>query len=350
MIFVGVRDYKENDKMKIFFSKMDKNIKLYNYFFDNNYYDFINFYYDCSDDNTTHYLFINHEGLENDKKYYFLFLNLVGSEAQIAQISKEEYDFKIFKYSNIGRFNYFNPDENNLQIIKFKCSGKGNKILANIKYDQKEDERELRSLGWPRIYNFPFTFGNKKLTVNYGSLINGKGFDIQIFTQNGEKNKYFDLIFENNKIKIKNDEPNIIEISDKNHFFNFTIESNENIETIVAISISGQEFYRINQNKKYLIINGYNIGSYYSYEIEHEFNTNYKIDFEIKAKNNFPKICYHVSNVPYLYSETQNCFILNSSEIKNISLHNIFKYSENEEYNLDKQKKILFSCLWRWIL
>ena len=55
-VIVGVKDYKENDKMTIFFSKMDKNIKLYNYFFAS--FSFINFYSDCSDGDTTHYLLI----------------------------------------------------------------------------------------------------------------------------------------------------------------------------------------------------------------------------------------------------------------------------------------------------
>ena len=336
-VIVGVKDYKENDKMTILFSKMDKNIKLYNYFFSSS--EFINFYSDCSDGDTTHYLFINHKNLQKDRKYYFNFYNLVGSEPKIAQISKEEYDFKNFNYSNIGKFNYFTPDENNLHIIKFQCSGKGNKILANIRYYQKINETELLYLSeYYSIYDFPFTFGNKKLTVDY-SYIDGDEFDIQIFTPNGEKNKYFDLIFENNKIKIMNDESNIIKISDKKNFYNYTIESNENIETIVSIKISGKANHKINPDKKYLTLYTDDMGDYFVYEIEHEFNTNYNIDFEIKNSYSLKKICYLVSNIPLLYYNPQNCFLLNTSEIKNISLHNIFKYSENEKYNLDKQKK-----------
>ena len=69
---------------------------------------------------------------------------------------------------------------------------------------------------------------------------------------------------------------------------------------------------------------------YFVYEIEHEFNTNYNIDFEVKNSYSLKKICYLVSNIPLLYYNPQNCFLLNTLEIKNISLHNIFKYSENE--------------------
>ena len=127
--------------------------------------------------------------MQKDQNYYLNFHNLVGSEPKIAQISKEEYDFKNFNYSNIGKFNYFTPDENNLHIIKFQCSGKGNKILANIIYYKKINERELVYLSDNnKISDFPFTFGNKKLTVDY-SEIDGNGFDIQIFTPNGENNK-----------------------------------------------------------------------------------------------------------------------------------------------------------------
>ena len=49
-----------------------------------------------------------------------------------------------------------------------------------------------------------------------------------------------------------NDESNIIKISDKNKFYNFTIESNENIETIVSIKISGKVNNKINPDNKYI--------------------------------------------------------------------------------------------------
>ena len=78
-----------------------------------------------------------------------------------------------------------------------------------------------------------------------------------------------------------------------------------------------------------------------NYEIEHEFNTNYYIDFELINYDPVNKFCYQVSNIaiPTIYS--QNCFILNYKESKNISLYNIFKYSERDDYNTTESKYIL---------
>ena len=120
MIFIGVDEYIENDKMTIFFTYPEKE-KLYFYNYQLNSYNFFNFYYDCSDNYTEHYLFINLEKPYEDETYiyYFRFHNLVGSKAKIAQISKEEYDYKKYNYSDLGKFYYFPPDEIHMNIIKF---------------------------------------------------------------------------------------------------------------------------------------------------------------------------------------------------------------------------------------
>ena len=345
MIFIGVDEYIENDKMTIFCTYPEKE-KLYFYNYQLNSYNFFNFYYDCSDNYTEHYLFINLEKpyTEETYIYYFRFHNLVGSKAKIAQISKEEYDYKKYNYSELGKFYYFSPDENHMNIIKFQCSGAGNKILANIRYDIKNNQADLVTLKSNRdYYDIPFIFDNNGLIINY-SQIDGNIFEIQIFIINGEENKTFDIKFENATSQIINDKSYIYTIKDNLNFTTFKIESKEKIETIISIIIGGvleNEVVRkevINPDNKYLTVYRYTltfINFHYTYEILHEFNANYYVDFEIKSSAILTKYCYQVTTVPLLNGRSQNCYVLNSSEVKNISLHNIYKYNKNEDDNLD---------------
>ena len=345
ILFIGVEEYLENDKITIMFSHMEQNIKLYFYSYEAIYKEFFNFYYDCPNNNTEHYLFIYFGDLDaNNETYYFKFHNLIGSEAKFAQISNEINNINDYNYSTLDIFNYFSLNENKMHIIKFQCSGEGNKILANIKYGKKEKETELVYLLYNRkIYDIPFTFdNNNKLVVNYSNT-EGYEFDVQIFTPNGEKNISFDITFENNKAKVINDKSYIFTRTDNSNFTTFTIESNENIESIISIIIGNKLEKVINPENKYLTLHYSNYRSDYTtyyYEIEHEFNTNYNIDFELNNRNNYLNmVCYHITNVPLIYLYAQNCILIDSLETKNISIHNIFKYYKDDDYNYDNQKK-----------
>ena len=323
---------------------LEKWTKILNYIIYREDYNFINFYYDCPDNNTIHYLFINYNKLDNNITYYYKFHNLIGSEAELAEIVKENDDFQDFEFSKLNKFNYFIPDENHLNIMKLKCSGKGNKILANIIYGKKDNVNDSIILSDSQnINDFNFTFGKSILTVDY-SKIKGDKFDIQIFTINGEQNIAFNITFENITSQIINDYSNIFKISNRKYFSNLTIESNIYIETIVSIIIgnNAKERDKINTEYKYFTIYKFSQspGYLYYYEIEHEFNTNYYIDFEFLLEYNrkLARVCYYIANVPFFHYYGQNCILGNVSESKNISLHNIFKYSENWQNNLDEPK------------
>ena len=352
LIFIGVDEYIENDDITIFFNHTEKETKLYFYNYQLNSHEFFNFYYDCSDNYTEHYLFINLDKPNRDETYtnYFRFHDLVGSEAKIAQISNEEYDYKKYNYTNLDKFNYYTPDENKMHIIKLQCSGEGNKILANIIYDIydiKYNESNIVSLeSYQNFIDIPFTFDNNELTVDY-SKIYGNIFEIKILTISEENNMNFTLTFENTTTQIINDKSYIFTIKDKLNFTTFKIESKEKIETFISILSGGrlnEENIRKevkNPNNDYLRVYRYDISfeTFYTYEIIHEFNTNYYIDFEISDAGSLTKFCYLVANVPLLYGYSQNCYVMNDSEIKNISLHNIYKYNKNEDYNIDEKEK-----------
>ena len=80
------------------------------------------------------------------------------------------------------------------------------------------------------------------------------------------------------------------------------------------MTVSGQvrkDENSVNENKYLKVFYGSYISfeTYYIYEIEHEFNTNYYIDFEME--NYFPinNFCYQVSNIaiPTIYSQIVLC-------------------------------------------
>ncbi len=343
LIFVGVKEYLENDNITLYFSQMDKTTKLYYYIF-KEYKQVINFYYNCIDDSTKHYLFVDYDGLNSEEKYYFRFHDLIGSEARLAKIQLGENDFKNFLYSDLLKFNNFTPEINHMHIIELKCPGDNNKILTNIKYSKKEKETDLVSFSYyDDIHDYPFTFGEKYLTINYDENIANE-LAVEIFIPNEKSNKTLNIYFENKEYKVLTDKTYFFEIIDIKNFNNFTIESKEVFQAF--ITVSGQVIKEKNSVDKIKYINfnyGYYIDydQYYIYEIEHEFNTNYYIDFEMKNDDPVKKFCYQVSNIaiPTIYS--QNCFILNYKESKNISLYNIFKYSERDDYNTTESKYIL---------
>ena len=340
LIFVGVKEFLNDDTIKVSFSEMDKYTKLYYYIYSRKS-ELINFYYNCKDDQTKNYLFMNYGELKNEETYYFRFQDLIGSDARIAEIQFGNYDFKKFNYNDLNKFNYFFPEISHIHIIELKCPGDNNKILANIKYHQKENEAEFATLNfYDVIYDFPFTFGEKKFTLKYIDIPKNE-FSLEIFIPNEESNKTFKITFENDEYEVITNQIYLFNMTNRREFVNLTIESNENIQAFVSVSAVVEKFLYVNKNKKYLEVY---YGPYitydlnYVYQIEHEFNTNYYIDFEIENFDSMKKFCYHVANpaIPAIYS--QNCFLLNNKGIKNISLYNIFKYTESQDYNSTEQK------------
>ena len=343
LIFVGVKEYLENDTIILYFSQMDKNTKLYYYIF-KEYKQVINFYYNCNDDITKHYLFVDYDELKSEEKYYFRFHDLIGSEARIAQIQLGENDFKNFKYSDSLKFNYFSQEISHMHIIELKCPGDKNKILANIKYSRKENERDLVSFSYfDDIRDYPFTFGEKNLTVDYNEIPTNE-LAVEIFIPNKESNKTLKIYFENEVYEVLTDKTYFFEIIDTQNFTNFTLASKEVLQAFVTVSGQVRKKKIIVDRNKYIAAfygNSRSSETYYIYEIEHEFNTNYYIDFEMINYDSRKKFCYQVSNIgiPTIYS--QNCFLLDYKESKNISLHIIFKYTENDDYNTTESKYIL---------
>ena len=340
LIFVGAKEYLNNDTIKISVLKMDKNTKLYYYNYSRES-ELINFYYNCEDDKTKHYLFMNYGELKNEETYYFRFQDLIGSEARIAEIRLGDNDFKNFNYTDLKRFNYFSQEISHMHIFELKCPGDNNKILANIRYHKKENETEFASLSRSEvIYDFPFTFGENKFTLKYKNIPTNE-FSMEIFIPNEENNKTFKIIFENDEYEVLTDKIYIFNKTKKTEFSNFTIESNDKIQAFVSVSVLVNRDNYENKNLKYLeVYHGFysSFEMNYVYQIEHEFNTNYYIDFEIQNWVPIKRFCYCVTKPPIPGVYSQNCFLLNSREIKNISLYNIFKYAEREDYNSTEPK------------
>ena len=342
LIFVGVQDYLEEDSITLNFQQMDKTSKLYLYIFQG-YELYNNFYYNCVDDKTKHYLFVDYGQLEEQTKYYYRFHELIGSKAKIAEMQIENYDFRNYIYNDLNKFSYFSQGINHMHIIELKCPGDKNKILSNFMINKKRNEKQTVSFGYTDdIIDFPFTFGENCLTISFNTFYIDK-LAIEIFIPNEEENKQFKIIHENNEYDIMNDEVFILNATNGNRDDNFTVKSKENVEVFIIITKIVEKEEIIKGNDNYLnVFRGKTYRSLdsflYFYEIEHGFNTNYYIDLEFQTRYSLKKFCYQVSNLPVPPFNSQNCFMINKGGEKNISLHNIFKHSDNQDYNATEQK------------
>ena len=293
LIFVGVKDYLEDDNITLNFQPMDKTSKLYLYMFQGKE-QYINFYYNCVDDKTKHYLFVDYGELDNQTKYYYRFHELIGSKAKIADIQLENIDFRNYSYKDLKKFEYFSQGKYHMHILELQCQGDKNKILSNIMINQKRNEQQTVKFYYDdNIIDFPFTFGEKNFTISYHNYYEDK-LAIEICIPNEEKTKNFKITYNNNVYDIMNDEICVFNITDNKEVSNFTIQSKEKIEAFVIVTKIIDKFQIIKGNNKYLSVfygkTNYESETFlYFYEVEHEFNTNYYIDLEFSNdyKKNF---------------------------------------------------------------
>ena len=335
----------------------EETIKFYYYSgvnFNNGYYAF---HYQCNDSITEHYLIANYGKLSKDNficKYHNLdgtkidYMNYpekVNSLNDIIEPSQYQQMKKIFKTTKT---------KNTLHVFKLKCSGIGNKIVANIKYTEiptTTDPKPYDNAPNSRMKDCFHTFGTQNFTLNLVPLISSElsQFAIEIFTPNNEESLQFDISFEGKVDSMDNQYPRIFTIKDTNFKLLSINRTKDNIETVISV-FPCQRTQRDESSDQYNTLKNYVVGSdnnlqiYYFYEILHEYDANYYVDFEIKSLNNTEPvpICYYLSTVATMQNVGQNCFLLNTGEIRNLTFNKIFNDSNSERqftfviYNLNQ--------------
>ena len=341
--FIGKNQYnslKESNDIEIKFDKNEDNNQKFYYYKSNTNFGFNSFYYYCTDDKTSHLLFVNNGVKDNKNTYYFKFHNLVGSQmtlfAEYPLGGTDSYNF-----SEVKRFNYFNTTDSHVHIFKMQCSGSGNKINANIKYNKKEKNTSNNAVYPQQMKDYTVLFGTNNFTLGYGGLESNE-FATEIFTPGFEEKKTFKAIFENKIYEINNEDIFIFKITNKD-IKTMTINTTESIETIITCSPTA----KMEQvEDEYSIIHHDTDGNiYYSfYQIAHRYNANYNVSVELENKlNEKIPICFYLTTTANLANNGQNCFLINENAKEYIILNNIFKYDEEnqEDFNLKEPQYYL---------
>ena len=315
--------------------------KLYYYTGNDFYNSYISFHYDCIDEKEEAYLIINYGELSKND-FYFKFHNLIGSKAYFSEFPPGENDITKLEYEETNRFKYLTQTDYHIHAFKFKCSGDGNKIIANIKYNETSNLVDSGETNDRIIKDFNHTFGLSDFQLNYAKA-NFKEFALEIFTPKVDEVKTFKINFEGEEYEMNNINPKILKIKNKNYNA-LTVSTNENIETVISVSpsVKGDED---ESTTKYFKVHSFIVNSenfYLFYEVEHEFDSNYHIGLEIDNQNNeIIPICYYLSTVSLIQNFGQNCFLIPAMSTKNITIKNIFKISGQENYNIEEPQYTL---------
>ena len=341
-IFIGKKEFKEEEEnydTNIYCFKNTEDKTKFYYYKPELYYDFVSFYYQCTDANTKHYLLVNYGNLNDDDKYYFTFHNLIGSKSSLtAAAPLGNIDINNLEYFPVKRFNYLNITDSHLQVLSFQCSENENKININIKYNKMQNsEKEGYSreeVSYDYLHDFNTT---NSFTMKY-ELVPSYEFTLEIFTPENESDINFNVIFEGQQFTIDNKNIFFFNITDETQQ-NLIIKQEEKITAIISISPSYNktidEYYYLKYYENFDKNKGL---SHYYYEIIHEFNANYYVDFEVQnLQTKKISLCYYLTNTALIQDSSQNCFLLPAGQAFNITLNKVFKFEE-DEINFNKEE------------
>ena len=340
-IFIGKKEFKSEENYDININKTtyNNNIGQLYYYIPSFTSGFLSFYYHCSDETTNHYLIVNY-GNVGDKSYY-KFHNLIGSKSSLTAVLPEgNVDFKNLEYSPIKRFNYLNITDTHLQVLKFQCSGNGNKINVNIKYGKmptKSSDKGDCNSQITRDFLHDFSKDNSLFSISYNALESNE-FALEIFTPDNENDIDFNVTFEGHPYVINNKNAFLYNVKDK-EYQNILIVKEANISAIISISPSFQKSNDILNYNYYFSGDNY----YYYYEINHEYNTNYTVDFDVKYNGkkdvSLFSLCYYLTNTALIQKSGQNCILVPTKNKYYMKMKNIFRYENNAvDFNKEEPK------------
>ena len=344
-IFIGKKEYiSGNNNYDIKINKIsynDESTKLY-YYIPNINYGFISFYYHCSDETTNHYFIVNYGNLDTKSKYYYKFHNLIGSKSSlVADLPLGNENIQNLEYSEVKRFNNLDITDSHLQVLKFQCSGNGNKMNINIKYSKKVESRNNDYCNKEMTKDFLYEFNkqNSTFSILYNALLSNE-FALEIFTPDNEDIIVFNATFEGHPYIINNKNIFFFNITDKAQE-TLSIKQEKNISAIISFSPT----YR--KPNDILIFNYDMIDGvlYYYIGINHEFNSNYTVDFEVKYNGSdvasLFSLCYYLTNTAVI-EDGQNCILVPTKNNYHIKMENIFKHEQNiENFNEEEPKYYL---------
>jgi len=314
--------------------KGDTKIYYYTRINTDNYNGFNSFHYECTDNITKHYLIVNYRTLENGE-YFYTFTNLIGTSPYLADFPPSASDITKLDYSEAKRMNYLTKKDYSLQVFKLQCSGKGKKIVSNLKYTKK-NIKDTVSPGNSTIYDYLYKFEkNKKFTLSYSAT--KYQFAIEIFTPNTQGNRNFNVEFENKTLVLNNNKKYIFTRT-KTKYTNMIFKANQSISAVISFtpSIKNSES---SSKQNYLTLKKYIINDeiYYYYELDHEYDTNYYVS--ITVNNPTKKVvpfCYYLSTLPVIQNVGQNCILLPANTTQNLAFKNIYTSSEKDHFNVEE--------------
>ncbi len=339
IIFAGKFEYNRdmNDtNLNINLTEIKGDTKIYYYTRINtdNYYGFNSFHYECTDNITKHYLIVNYRTLENGE-YFYTFTNLIGTSPYLADFPPSASDITQLDYSEAKRMDFFTKKDYSLQVFKLQCSGKGKKIVSNLKYTKLKIKDTVYP-GNSTIYDYYFIFEeNNTLTLSYSAT--KYQFAIEIFTQNTQGNENFDVEFENKTLVLNNNKKYIFTRT-KTEYTNMIFKANQSISAVISFNPSIKDS-ESSSTQKYYTFKNYIINDeiYYYYELDHEYNTNYSVS--ITVNNPTKKVvpfCYYLSTLPVIQNVGQNCILLPANTTQNLTFKNIYTSSEKDHFNVEE--------------
>ena len=299
--------------------------------------DFISLYDNCFEKTTEYYLIVNYGKMGND--FFCRLHNLVGSDSYLADLPVGEKRVKSLTYNKIDKYIEIQKTDNHLHVWKLTCPGNGNKLIANIKYTNKLESKskgEIKAI----IINDYYTSGNDKFTLDYSGLINVNSsmFSLEIYTPNTNTQKEFTVSFEGKKdIKIDNQYAKIFKIKDESKT-ELTIDMPNKDDAIISLIPSSiDKNYMFSEEKKFeSYINGeIEDISYKVYYLEHEFDCNFNVSFEIENRGeDIIEVCSYVITMPLIQTNALNCFLMPGKETQNITFANIYNHIGDDSYKL----------------
>ena len=298
---------------------------------------FISLYDNCFEKKTEYYLIVNYGKMNND--FFCRLHNLVGSDSYLADLPVGKEDVKSLTYNKIDKYIEIQKTDNHLHVWKLTCPGNGNKLIANIKYTNKlgsKSNGEIKDI----IINDYYTSGNDKFTLDYSGLIiaNSSMFSLEIYTPNTNTQKEFTVSFEGKKdIKIDNQYAKIFKIKDESKT-ELTIDMPNKDDAIISLIPSSiDKNYMFSEEKKFeSYINGeIEDISYKVYYLEHEFDCNFNVSFEIENRGeDIIEVCSYVITMPLIQTNALNCFLMPGKETQNITFANIYNHIGDDSYKL----------------
>ena len=293
------------------------------------------FHSECTLDSITNYLIVNYRALEAGD-YYFKFNDYVGPKITLADLPPGTTDLSKLDYSPISRANSLNRRDFATHVFNLPCTD-GSKIIANLLYTKKnlKTKGEVSPIGSGFVdYSFVFD-GDNQFKITYSAA--QYQFALAIFTPDSDDKENFNVKFEGKTIGMDNKDKHIFTRTDDSSK-DLIITADKDVEALISFSFSEREKPDPARQQLYTLTTYIDEkGSYFYYEMEHEYDTNYYVDVVIDnpSPDALP-FCYYLATTIIIQNTGHNCILLPALESTTLTFNKIFKYSGKDDYNVEE--------------